>query len=41
MLLELRDRIEANHSHLFSHAFTSLSGIMDKSVDKSVAIAKF
>jgi hydroxymethylpyrimidine pyrophosphatase-like HAD family hydrolase len=35
-LLELRDRIVANHSHLFSHAFSlpHCLEFMDKSVDK-------
>ena len=41
-LLELRDRILENHSDLFSHAFSLplCLEFMDKSVDKSVAIAK-
>ena len=41
-LLALRDRIVASHAHLFSHAFSlpHCLEFMDKSVDKSVAIAK-
>lgn len=42
VLVELRDRIVENHSDLFSHAFSLplCLEFMDKSVDKSVAIAK-
>lgn len=41
-LLELREQILENHSSLFSHAFSLplCLEFMDKSVDKSVAIAK-
>lgn len=41
-LIELRDRILENHSAAFSHAFSLpiCLEFMDKSVDKSVAIAK-
>lgn len=41
-LLALRDRIVANHANLFNHAFSlpHCLEFMDKSVDKSVAIAK-
>ena len=41
-LLDLRDMILENHSELFSHAFSLpiCLEFMDKSVDKSVAIAK-
>jgi Cof subfamily protein (haloacid dehalogenase superfamily) len=41
-LLELRDRIVASHSHLFTTAFSlpHCLEFMDKSVDKSIAIAK-
>ena len=41
-LIELRDRILENHTGLFSHAFSLplCLEFMDKSVDKSVAIAK-
>lgn len=41
-LVELRDRIVANHSNMFNHAFSlpHCLEFMDKSVDKSVAIAK-
>jgi Cof subfamily protein (haloacid dehalogenase superfamily) len=41
-LLELRNRIVASHSQIFSHAFSlpHCLEFMDKSVDKSVAIAK-
>jgi Cof subfamily protein (haloacid dehalogenase superfamily) len=41
-LIALRDRILIDHSHLFSHAFSlpRCLEFMDKSVDKSVAIAK-
>lgn len=41
-LIELRDKILENHSNLFSHAFSLplCLEFMDKSVDKSVAIAK-
>ncbi|WP_192499810.1 Cof-type HAD-IIB family hydrolase [Flavobacterium sp. PL002] len=41
-LIELRDRILVNHAEIFSHAFSlpHCLEFMDKSVDKSVAIAK-
>jgi len=41
-LLELRDQILVDHSNLFSHAFSLplCLEFMDKSVDKSIAIAK-
>jgi hydroxymethylpyrimidine pyrophosphatase-like HAD family hydrolase len=41
-LIDLRDTILENHSELFSHAFSLpiCLEFMDKSVDKSVAIAK-
>lgn len=41
-LIELRDRILINHADLFCHAFSlpHCLEFMDKSVDKSVAIAK-
>lgn len=41
-LLEFRDRIVSSHSHVFSHAFSLplCLEIMDKSVNKSVAIGK-
>ncbi|NRT17091.1 hypothetical protein HNP99_003466 [Flavobacterium sp. 28A] len=41
-LIELRDRILVNHAEIFSHAFSlpHCLEFMDKSIDKSVAIAK-